>query len=77
MGSAYHGAGCKYVCIAGCVIKMWLFGKKKKVPEKAIVSDAEVSMSHFLLGYGFQPEEAMQESRKFWTKHRDKIAEVI
>lgn len=53
------------------------FGNKKKEPSKSMVSDAEVSLSHFLLGYGFAPEEAMAESRKFWTKHRDKIAEVI
>ena len=53
------------------------FGGKKKEPSQMMASDAEVSLSHFLLGYGFQPEEAMAESRKFWTKHRDKIAEVV
>jgi len=39
--------------------------------------EATLDMTDFLIGYGFDPDEAYKVAKSFWDKHKEKLKKAI
>ena len=42
-----------------------------------LLHEAILDMTDLLVNYGFKPDEAFEEAKKFWKKHNKKLKEVL
>lgn len=48
-------------------------GEKDTGEAKRLEYEAQMSLTEFLVDWGFTPDEAMSVAKEFWSKHKDKL----
>jgi hypothetical protein len=55
---------------------MFGFGKKKSL-SNMYEREAILNMADLLMQNGFSPNEALKEAENFWSKHRNRLSQVM
>ena len=48
-----------------------------KVEIERLKHEAILDMTDFLIGYGFDPDDAYKTAKSFWEKHKEKLKKAI